>query len=548
MMHRKSAKNQVAGLGESNVGASGAQLEGIHGAFLAPKLWRRKSSASPASIALSPSHYARAFEHAGDSIFIHDPDDGRIIEANRASEQLTGYQRWELLNMTVAEISPPRTCFNLKQVQSCIRRATEQGGYTFEWTIQPRSGGEVLVEVNLKLIEVDGQRLVFAMFRDIQERKLYEARLIAREAHFRRLIQNSSDGIAIIGQGGRLRYVSPSISTVLGYDEARATGRNALYYIHPEDLAQVRALLRRDQTETEEMETVRHVSYRVLHRNGQWRHHEAVCKILWHALDIQGILINFRDVTERIKAELKARDRERELEHIARCRSMGELASALAHELNQPFAAISNYVGGCIYRLENEQFDPVKTLAALREANIQAERAGKIMGSMHNFTRRSAPTRQAADVNAMVRDVVPFINFKAERERAAVIYRLHSQSLITEADSILIEQVILNIAFNGIEAMATVPQAERLLTISTHRLPRAVRISIEDTGPGLPKLNPEKIFDAFYTTKKTGLGIGLSLCRTIVDSHQGHMWVTSGKIGAAFHVALPVGKMLEVQK
>ncbi|WP_165837539.1 PAS domain S-box protein [Zavarzinia aquatilis] len=490
---------------------------------------------------LSPSHYRTAFEYASDAIFLHDPDDGHIIEANQTSERLTGFSRAELLNQTVAAISPPRPAFSIEEAQRRIRRATEEGGYTFEWVCIHRSGGEYPVEVNLKLITVEGRRLVLALFRDIRERKLYEDRLIAREAHFRRLIQHSSDGIAIVNHNGRLRYVSPSISTVLGYDERRATGRNVLHYIHPEDIDRLRQLLRREATGCGEAEVAHHVTYRILHRDGHWRHHEATCKNLLAAPDIQGVLINYRDVTERIEAELRARERERELEHVARCRSMGELASALAHELNQPFAAIGNYVGGCIHRLESGRFDRDETLDALRLASAQADRAGRIMVSMRNFTRRSDPTRAMADVNAMVRDVAPFIDLKAAREGVRVVYRLSPRPLETLADPILIAQVILNIAFNGIEAMAETPAERRSLVIATDHLPRAVRISIEDRGHGLPKMNPDKIFDAFYTTKKQGLGIGLTLCRTIVDSHQGHMWVTSGNGGTLFHVALPVG-------
>lgn len=164
------------------------------------------------------------------------------------------------------------------------------------------------------------------------------------------------------------------------------------------------------------------------------------------------------------------------------------------------------------------------------------------MSSILNFTRRNEPERQPVDVNAMVRDVSSFIDLKAERAEIAVDYHCHAAPLGTVADPVLIEQVLLNIAFNGIEAMADTPQPRRRLTISTDRLPRAVRISIADNGHGLPRINPDQIFDAFYTTKKEGLGIGLALCRTIVDSHAGHMWATSSEGGTVFHVALPISE------
>ncbi|MGQ3675828.1 PAS domain S-box protein [Xanthobacter sp. TB0139] len=490
---------------------------------------------------ISDSHYRAAFEHASDAIFLHDPRDGHILEANRTSQALTGYSRAELLGMTVVGISPDDARFDVGQVVACVHRAAQEGAYTFEWIIRPRKGEDFPVEVTLRLIRVEGQQLVLALFRDVRERKRYEQRLISREARFRRLIEHSSDGIAILRQDGQVRYVSPSIATVLGYDERRATGRNALSYIHPADMARLRLAL--DHARADGPGGVRNAAYRILHRDGSWRHHEATVKDLTDAPDIGGILVNFRDVTARLEAERMARERERDLEHVARCRSMGELASALAHELNQPFAAISNYLGGCIHRLEGGCFDQAAMLEVLREAAQQAERAGKVMGSIVNFTRRNVPERQLADVNTIVRDVAPFIDLKAERADVEMEYALSSAPLEVVVDQILIEQVLLNIGFNGIEAMAETAHPLRRLRISTDRLPLAVRISIADRGHGLPRMNPDQIFNAFYTTKKTGLGIGLSLCRSIVDSHGGHMWATSGDRGTVFHVALPIAEL-----
>lgn len=481
-------------------------------------------------------YYKKIFEEAGDAIFVHASDDGRILDANKAAEELTGYPREALLNMAVSDISVHVDQFGLPQVRELIRQAQEQGSASSEWLIQPRDAQPVPVQVHLKLINVENQTQVLALVRDISTIKRFQHKLIERETYFRRLIEHSSDVIAIVQPNGRLSYVSPSLTAVLGYQERFAIGRNVLHVIHKDDCEAIRSLLNESAGHYGQ---ARQIAYRVLHHDGQWRHHEAVCKNLLHDPDINGILVNFRDVTARVKAEDAARERERERDHLARCRTMGELASALAHEINQPLSALNNFIGGSLIRLQKGQLDKQETIEALSAASHQISRVGKIMSSMRGFLRNNGPDYHRVDLNEVVRAVEQLIEIKAQRGACHLNLEYAAQPLWVLADEVLLGQVILNLAFNAMEAMETCTPERRQLTIRIASKGQRAEVTVEDQGPGLQGKNPETLFNAFYSTKENSMGIGLTLSRNIVDSHNGHLWVTEGSPGAIFHLTLP---------
>ncbi len=487
-----------------------------------------------------PSDYQVVFENANEGIFIHDCESGAILKVNQKAAQMTGFTTAELCRLTVGDISGRDEAYSAASALRKIHTAVREGPIIFEWVFRYPNGHEYPVEVNLKSIEIDGQTRILALVRDITKRKAAENELVRRESYYRKLIENASDGIAILGPDGEIRYLGPSTHKVLGYHERLATGRNAFDFLDPKDARRIRKLFRELKHGDE---TVRPLSYRIRHRDGTWRAHEGSYKNLQHDPNVQGILVNFRDVTERLQAEAIAQQRERQLQHMMRLSTMGEMATAIAHELNQPFASVVNYLGGCIQRLRSGRSSREEILAALEAAQSQAEHAGKVIHTLRSFLGRSSYQRTVADINELIEGISPFIEIRAEDAGVTVKYGSSDSPVPAVCDHILIEQVILNLAINGIEAMAGPRSNGRMLTIRTE--PPAdgvVRVSVEDQGPGLQGLDQEKLFDAFFTTKAEGLGIGLSLCRSIVDSHDGRLWCESDPDrGTTFHFTLPAG-------
>jgi two-component system sensor histidine kinase TtrS len=247
-----------------------------------------------------------------------------------------------------------------------------------------------------------------------------------------------------------------------------------------------------------------------------------------------------RQVLERQRAEEVARQRQAELHHVARLNTMGEMASGLAHELNHPLATINNYVQGCVRRIRQGNCDPESLLEALEGASSEAERAAAVIHSMREFIRKEGVRRENVDINAIVRDVSGLLDYEIQDNRVALQLALGDDVAPITADAVQVEQVILNLARNAIEAMGEMGNGPRNLQIGTAtRDAGTVEITVCDSGPGISADLINRIFDPFVSTKSDGLGMGLSISRSIVESHGGRLWVSAtGARGAAFHFTL----------
>lgn len=212
-----------------------------------------------------------------------------------------------------------------------------------------------------------------------------------------------------------------------------------LSIIHPDDRVKVRQLLFKKPAE----QSIGVLHYKILHHNGKWRHHEATYRNLLDHPDIQGILINYRDISERIEAEEMARARERQLGHMSRCKTMGELATALAHELNQPLAALNNYVGGSIIRIQNGLANTTETLDAMNAALDQTKRVNQIIHSMRSFLRKGEANFQVHSLNKLIQDLHPLIGLKADQGGCTIHYEMSVTPVSISADETLFSQVIL---------------------------------------------------------------------------------------------------------
>ncbi|HVP13154.1 MAG TPA: PAS domain S-box protein [Phycisphaerae bacterium] len=249
-----------------------------------------------------------------------------------------------------------------------------------------------------------------------------------------------------------------------------------------------------------------------------------------------------QDISARVRAEELARQRQMELTHVARLTTMGEMATGLAHEINQPLAAIVNYIQACLQRIHGGEPRPVVLLPDLERASDQAERAGEIIERIRNFIREREPRRTAVDLNGLAREAADLMRSEARQTGARVLLELEDSLPRVTADPVQIEQVLVNLMRNGLEAMAGNGNGLRQLTIQTHRTnDESVECAICDTGPGLPDGDTDRIFESFFTTKQHGLGMGLPISRTIVEAFGGHLSAASGpERGAVLRFTLPI--------
>ncbi len=246
-----------------------------------------------------------------------------------------------------------------------------------------------------------------------------------------------------------------------------------------------------------------------------------------------------RDITEHKWAEEQARRHQTELARVARLSTMGEMATGLAHELNQPLSAIANFARGCLRRLRAGDVTPADLIEPLEEVCEQAERAGEVMRHVRDFVRKSEPRMTAVDINQIVRSVVKFTELEARQHETVVSLDLAPSQPRVWGDSIMIEQVICNLVRNAMEALAETRSRRREVMIRT--VPHGddvVEIEVIDTGPGIDGAVIDQVFDQFFTTKTEGVGMGLSISRSIVESHGGSIRAESRAGGATFRFTL----------
>jgi two-component system sensor histidine kinase DctS len=254
------------------------------------------------------------------------------------------------------------------------------------------------------------------------------------------------------------------------------------------------------------------------------------------------------DISEQRRIEELSRASQERLQATARLATVGEMASLLSHELNQPLAAISSYANGSLNLLKDPQAEP-QTLddvhMALRRIAEQAERAGRVINSVHDFVRRRDQSREAVAPQSLLEAISPLVNLQARKLHVRVHIRIEPKLPSVWCDRTMMEQVLLNLARNGMQAMDHPICQNRVLvlqakhsTLDTEQ--GGVEFSVTDVGQGIDADVATQLFNPFFTTKAEGMGLGLSLCRTVVEQHGGHLaFDTHAPQGTVFRFSLP---------
>ena len=379
--------------------------------------------------------------------------------------------------------------------------------------------------------------------REIAKHNQIEAELRLSEAYLAEAQRLSHTGSwAWSPPPGDIRYWSEECYRVQGFDPKGVQPRFETFFqrIHPDDQARIAEVIERAVREKEEFE----FDYRIIHPGGEIRDARSVGHpVLGPTGDLVEFVGTIIDVTDRRQAE-KERERLREaqadLAHVSRMTAMGELTASLAHEVNQPITAAVNGASTCVRWLTREDPD----LGEAREAALgvirNAKRAADIINRIRSISKKDESKRQLADVNELIREMIALLRSETNRYSISVRTELDLELPKVMADSVQVQQVLMNLIMNGIDAMKDVDQ-ERELTICSHRADnRLLMISVSDSGVGLPPQQTDRIFDPFFTTKPHGIGMGLRISRSIIESHGGRLWASDNSPrGATFSFTLP---------
>ena len=352
------------------------------------------------------------------------------------------------------------------------------------------------------------------------------------------ILQTSMDGYLLISKDGEIIETNPAYCRMLGFNVDEIVSKNILDIDTHTSKSKFKNLVKKIIENGSGSFETQH-----LHKNGKLIDLEVSITSVPSSDDFIAAAF-VRDITFRKSEENRARQRLVELAHASRLSTMGEMASEIAHELNQPLSAINTYSDAASTILSNSSFQDKDLNESLQGISKQAVRAGDIIKSLRNFVGKQETEACEADVNDLINDVIKLTSTEARHNGAEIELRLAVNLPSIFAERILIEQVVLNIVRNAIEAMREMEPGRRKITVKTYlNSTNQIEVNISDTGPGIAQADPNKIFESFLSTKSNGMGMGLSICRSIIDAHGGKLWTTpNSPHGAIFSFTLPLSE------
>jgi PAS domain S-box-containing protein len=393
--------------------------------------------------------------------------------------------------------------------------------------------------------------LELSQARDLLEVKVMERtkELRRSEAYLEEAQKLSKTGSwARVSATGEATYWSEECYRVLGFEpqDGPPLFDAFLQHIHPDDQRRVREAAERASHDKVDYE----VDYRIVHPGGDVRDiHTVGHPVLSPSGDVVEFVGTVMDITERRQAE-KERERLRQVQadlaRINRATTMGELAASLAHEINQPIAAAVTDARTCLRWLAREQPDIAEARETAERMVKAVTRASDIISRLRQLFKKGTPQTNLVDVSEVIQEMVVLLRSEASRYSVSILTELSPDLPRVMADRVQLQQVLMNLMLNGIEAMQDSESAGQLTIKSLRAEGGQLLISVSDTGVGLPPEQADQIFNAFFSTKAQGTGMGLSISRSIIESHGGRLWATSNSArGATFNFTLPAAEAQE---
>jgi PAS domain S-box-containing protein len=481
----------------------------------------------------------------GDELFEQAPEaaavlstDGRIVRANKEFTRMFGHRAEDVVGHFIDELIVPEAL--IESAREYTNQLKQVGRVEVETLRKCKDGSEIYVSLLAVAVTTSsGEHVVnYAIYRDITERKLAGERLRESEARFQAMADTAPVLIWMTGTDGLCNYFNKPWLEFTGRTMEQEVGTGWIQGVHPDDVQScfdgfLPAFHARKPFRME---------YRLRRADGQYRWViESGIPRYTGAGEFAGYIGSNIDITDLKHAEAerqRLRQLEADLAHINRVSMMGELAASLAHEIKQPIAAALMNARTCMRWLRRDTPDVAEGCeAALRVIN-NATRAAEIIDRVRSLYRRDTFDRELLDVNEIIQEMIVLLQDKANRTSISIRTELASGLPLVTADRVQLQQVLMNLILNGIEAMK---DAKGELTVRSKRTEDGqLLILVSDSGIGLPIGEGDRIFEAFFTTKAQGTGMGLSISRRIIEAHGGSLWAcaNTGR-GATFQLTLP---------
>jgi len=485
----------------------------------------------------SEAQWKEVFEHNPVMYFMVDAA-GTVLSVNTFGAAQLGYSVSELLGQSVLKVFPVE---EQHAARSNVAICLENIGQTHSWEIRKvrKDGSALWVRENAKAVRrVDNQLIVLIACEDVTERKQAENALRQSEmylAEAQRLSRTGSFGWRVAT--GEIIW-SEETFRMFGYDKAPSIKHDTvLQRVHPDDRARVEQTIDCASSDGKDFEH----GYRLLMPDGAVKHVHATAHAVTDASGGVEFVGAVTDVTARKQAEVELHEAQTNLAHVTRVTALGEMAASIAHEVNQPLAAVVTNAAACLRWLDREPANLKEARGTLQSIINDGNRAGEVIQRVRALVNKTTD-RKALHINEVVNEVMSLVQHELFSHRVALRLELAPALPPVLADRIQLQQVILNLVINAIEAMQPVKDRPRELVIRTRQDETSqVLVTVSDCGVGVAAEDVDRLFDAFFTTKSSGMGMGLSICRSIVDTHGGRLsaFGNTGP-GATFQFTLPL--------
>ncbi|MGZ9076074.1 MAG: PAS domain S-box protein, partial [Burkholderiaceae bacterium] len=486
-------------------------------------------------------------DHATDGFFLMDHE-LKVVDVNRQACESLGYSRETLVGMHPRNFD---ASLDEAAIAGLAARAVAEQPITFETRHRRQDGTSFPVEIRVRTFTQAGQLFYLALARDISERKRAEESLRQSEAYLAEAQRLSHTGSwALDVASGKYVYTSAESDRIYGFDpRVEPPTREAIFKrIHPEDRSGWKRNL--EKSLREKVDTFD--EYRIVLPDGRIRHlHVIRHPVLNDAGEIVRLMGTSIDITERKLAEETLREQEQalqtvrtELARVSRLTTLGEMTTSIAHEVSQPIGAMLASAGACARWLAADPPSFAEARAALDNIVADGKRAREVIGRIRALTKRQTPRKELLDINLKIAEVLALMEHELRSHGIVLRTQLDKSLPRIVGDRVQLQQVLLNLIVNAIDAMSSIDDRARELTVvSTHGDTNAVVVEVRDSGTGLDAQSAERLFEAFYTTKAEGIGIGLSISHSIVEAHGGRLWAAPNEPhGTVFRFSLPVAQ------
>jgi PAS domain S-box-containing protein len=490
----------------------------------------------------SEERWQAVFANSAVGIALADLD-GRFTASNAAFQKMLGYSEAELRGFSFLDITHQDNRDASWKGSKALLEG-QQPFFEMEQRYRRKNGDLIWARAHVSLIPGTESipRFLMAIVEDITERKRAEEELRRSEAYLtegQRLTHTGSWAWNVAARENV--YWSQEHYRIFGFDPEKDTSsyQGALQRIAPDDLSGFEETVATAVQEKKDFEK----DFRVVLPDGSMRYLHSIGHPV---INQSGELVEFigtcMDLTDRKRTEEELQQSQAELAHVTRLTTLGELTASIAHEVNQPLTAVVLNANACLRWLGGKAPNLKESHLALQRIIREAERASEVIGRIRALAKKTPPRKERTDINDVLLEVIALARGELRRHGVTLHTQLADGLPLVVADRVQLQQVILNLIINSIEAMNSLSEGRRELLIrSANHEEGGVLVAVRDSGAGLDSKGLDQLFNAFYTTKPGGMGMGLAISRSIIEAHGGRLWATANTPrGASFQFTLPI--------